>query len=85
MRLRSMSVNPDISIHAPREGSDVRPSAVSPGAKRFLSTLPARGATLPADPQRDAGPISIHAPREGSDGRTVSLSVPAFDFYPRSP
>ena len=57
-----------ISIHAPREGSDVRPSAVSPGAKRFLSTLPARGAT--------GGPllallvkagISIHAPREGSD------------------
>ena len=35
----------DISIHAPREGSDSRgPSLTSP-LEVFLSTLPARGAT----------------------------------------
>ena len=34
----------------------------------FLSTLPARGATLAPDPRRWSGcNISIHAPREGSD------------------
>ena len=36
----------DISIHAPREGSDLRTQTVTPpAASKFLSTLPARGAT----------------------------------------
>ena len=34
-----------ISIHAPREGSDVRPPGLEPGRGEFLSTLPTRGAT----------------------------------------
>ena len=34
-----------ISIHAPREGSDSETSAAISAASRFLSTLPARGAT----------------------------------------
>ena len=57
-----------ISIHAPREGSDRSspPRITSPG--RFLSTLPARGATRCADALDDLLTcISIHAPREGSD------------------
>ena len=35
---------------------------------KFLSTLPARGATPPPRSGRSANGISIHAPREGSDG-----------------
>ena len=34
-----------ISIHAPREGSDQQLDAVDPLILQFLSTLPARGAT----------------------------------------
>ena len=56
-----------ISIHAPREGSDggvfLRPRNYS----RFLSTLPARGATSCGIMGLRDRPISIHAPREGSD------------------
>ena len=35
--------------------------------KVFQSTLPVRGATPSADPERGGIKISIHAPREGSD------------------
>ena len=56
-----------ISIHAPREGSDPQACAFAGPAVRFLSTLPARGATgCPVRAVRTGG-ISIHAPREGSD------------------
>ena len=59
----------DISIHAPREGSDSRgPSLTSP-LEVFLSTLPARGATQFCLPVVVVHQISIHAPREGSDAR----------------
>ena len=37
-----------ISIHAPREGSDVLSAGGKPGCAAFLSTLPARGATAAA-------------------------------------
>ena len=57
-----------ISIHAPREGSDRLSTRVSPFMPLFLSTLPARGATLPwLAPNASFQLISIHAPREGSD------------------
>ena len=36
-----------ISIHAPREGSDMRELGLDWNADKFLSTLPARGATTP--------------------------------------
>ena len=35
----------DISIHAPREGSDGHPQPANIAVVKFLSTLPARGAT----------------------------------------
>ena len=35
--------------------------------EEFQSTLPARGATIPYNAERQGGVISIHAPREGSD------------------
>ena len=34
-----------ISIHAPREGSDLTMRQIFEAARLFLSTLPARGAT----------------------------------------
>ena len=51
----------------------------------FLSTLPARGATL--DRQREAAEkgISIHAPREGSDRQRAKAERQSRNFYPRSP
>ena len=36
-------------------------------AREFLSTLPARGATVPEGVMGPRLLISIHAPREGSD------------------
>ena len=57
----------EISIHAPRTGSDVRHGFPVSPASKFQSTLPARGATGErAETQMDSA-ISIHAPRTGSD------------------
>ena len=42
---------------------------VTSGSMRFLSTLPARGATGAFRYAQDPSFISIHAPREGSDPR----------------
>ena len=44
-----------ISIHAPREGSDVLSSEWIQEGKEFLSTLPARGATQPFDSVDELG------------------------------
>ena len=66
-RLRHLALAGDISIHAPREGSDpwtMRPWGVGSG---FQSTLPVRGATCYFRGGPDKAAISIHAPREGSD------------------
>ena len=75
-----------ISIHAPREGSDLSQILKSNAVHAFLSTLPARGATLGHLQPLPADVISIHAPREGSDSAGL-CSGPAHPahFYPRSP
>ena len=57
----------NISIHAPRTGSDFQQIANLTGIVQFQSTLPARGATLVSDVIRLSITISIHAPRTGSD------------------
>ena len=57
----------EISIHAPREGSDHTGPARAFGSGKFLSTLPVRGATQLGVQAAFGGHISIHAPREGSD------------------
>ncbi len=56
-----------ISIHAPRTGSDKSTRPRCTAHRAFQSTLPARGATLHNTPTPPAGDISIHAPRTGSD------------------
>ena len=52
---------------------------------KFLSTLPARGATRHLDDRQGREMISIHAPREGSDRRQSGGRRQAGHFYPRSP
>ena len=59
-----------ISIHAPREGSDRLSIVSSSEMDIFLSTLPARGATIFRNKNLTLKLISIHAPREGSDLRS---------------
>ena len=58
----------NISIHAPREGSDAGLACNYPGWPKFQSTLPVRGATAVVRIVSALVVISIHAPREGSDG-----------------
>ena len=74
-----------ISIHAPREGSDLSPAASWYQFSIFLSTLPARGATICYGISFRRVLISIHAPREGSDAPAASGSRSSRYFYPRSP
>ena len=74
-----------ISIHAPREGSDAVCFFSAHRSARFLSTLPARGATLGRAAAAINMSISIHAPREGSDVRGLQGRGQRQDFYPRSP
>ena len=52
---------------------------------RFLSTLPARGATRDSRQSFSWWFISIHAPREGSDSGTTRPGTRTWYFYPRSP
>ena len=76
----------NISIHAPREGSDETSSKQISQTAQFLSTLPARGATPAGEYAPPGAGISIHAPREGSDrpGRKQAPNQNR-NFYPRSP
>ena len=65
----------DISIHAPREGSDCPRRRKFVQQRVFQSTLPARGATSVKTLRGViCGVISIHAPREGSDDAYDTLA-----------
>ena len=59
----------EISIHAPRTGSDIRALIDIPLHDVFQSTLPARGATVSVDkalPAEDFNPRSPHGERRTS-------------------
>ena len=75
----------DISIHAPREGSDRAGQANQLGPIGISIHAPREG----SDGFRDVYPfpqlISIHAPREGSDPPPTRPRRPLPNFYPRSP
>ena len=58
---------PDISIHAPRAGSDCIIPRKRARCLLFQSTLPVRGATYLYKSIGVGLDISIHAPRAGSD------------------
>ena len=74
-----------ISIHAPREGSDAHTSHRPCLPQRFLSTLPARGATYQRD--RAESRQQNFYPRSPRGERPLSSSsqISAPNFYPRSP
>ena len=65
--VRTHVIAQQISIHAPRTGSDGREALTRWGAVLFQSTLPARGATSVIWEEVAEAKISIHAPRTGSD------------------
>ena len=74
----------DISIHAPREGSD----ALSVGL--FSTCIISIHAPREGSDHGDAAAfrdvnISIHAPREGSDLPALTAAESKHYFYPRSP
>ena len=75
----------EISIHAPRAGSDAFGCSALIIIYRFQSTLPVRGATMDRELDTIKASISIHAPRAGSDCESdFSLWRPR-NFNPRSP
>ena len=86
MRTGNFKQPRDISIHAPRVGSDLRCIALSALKIGFLSTLPAWGATRAGE--LECGLVSHFYPRSPRGER---LAAPAqqllfqLDFYPRSP
>ena len=75
---------PSISIHAPREGGDLRTKVRYRLYEGFQSTPPARGATAINIKDNTHSGISIHAPREGGDfaatddlhGLIISIHAP---------
>ena len=75
----------DISIHAPRTGSDDSGTIYPHCRVPFQSTLPARGATCNLRATCVQLKISIHAPRTGSDFLTLMVVQHPADFNPRSP
>ena len=57
----------NVSIHAPRAGSDLLHFPGSDNIFVFQSTLPVRGATVFHQVDIGVRYVSIHAPRAGSD------------------
>ena len=75
----------DISIHAPREGSDGYNGAVFE-VNDISIHAPREGSDDRCDGRRNPlRSISIHAPREGSDAAPPGPAASRRYFYPRSP
>ena len=83
--VRRQLPHPGISIHAPREGSDEATLSDGPTAELFLSTLPARGATLHVRCRRC---LCVDFYPRSPRGERPWQTWPACrkpNFYPRSP
>ena len=63
-----------ISIHAPREGSDILRLLVRSRSMRFQSTLPRGERLLPEQNNEFKADISIHAPARGATSYPASFS-----------
>ena len=75
-----------ISIHAPREGSDVLPCQGCQHRRPISIHAPREGSDQYAISRRFCSSIiSIHAPREGSDLSPEMPTQSWRDFNPRSP
>ena len=83
-RLREGKEN--ISIHAPRTGSDPRSARKPPESARFQSTLPARGATMCISSTRSAAFVfQSTLPARGATVPASSAVSTTNYFNPRSP
>ena len=80
----SSEFTPDISIHAPRKGSDEDDVATLEIANISIHA-PRKGSDLNMLSYRQYGEISIHAPRKGSDVWANRLLRLFWYFNPRSP
>ena len=66
-RSQSAAGQVDISIHAPREGSDIWAAlGLASSASRFQSTLPVRGATAAGDGVAQVSPFQSTLPVRGA-------------------
>ena len=74
-----------ISIHAPRTGSDDNPPDDDLLAEVISIHAPRTGSDTDGTAHRGEGRISIHAPRTGSDALSKRGFYPFNDFNPRSP
>ena len=86
MRLRRRRLT-QISIHAPREGSDPDTAKVFAFAFTFLSTLPARGATCSMRwlPRLRYWNFYPRSPRGERPWQVNVYEPTGLNFYPRSP
>ena len=75
----------DISIHAPRAGSDFHCHSQIAAYDTFQSTLPVWGATVILRKLAVYIRISIHAPHVGSDRSSLTVIWNSRNFNPRSP
>ena len=82
--MKVATTNPNFYPRSPR-GERRGARTIWTERTRFLSTLPARGATKEPPLTRQQNKISIHAPREGSDKRGSKRGGKRAYFYPRSP
>ena len=82
---RVVHLSLEISIHAPRGGSDRMFRPGNSGSRHFNPRSP--WGERPGDYKGLIGKetISIHAPRGGSDHKTRIIGMPTSDFNPRSP
>ena len=85
MGLRQPGRRRQISIHAPREGCDLRDNAAKLTQAQFQSTHPVRGATHRIRVGFLVLGISIHAPREGCDSPSPPRPKARTNFNPRTP
>ena len=74
-----------ISIHAPREGSDLASPCLPLLTSHFYPRSPQEERPGAGVYQQAGAAISIHAPRKRSDIHAVLLSFAKMYFYPRSP
>ena len=75
----------NISIHAPRTGSDRKSTTSSSAGRKFQSTLPARGATPPSCKEARHLAFQSTLPARGATAkRSFALCAAAY-FNPRSP
>ena len=74
-----------ISIHAPREGCDRRPTARPSAMRYFNPRTPCGVRRQRGRAERSAVRISIHAPREGCDLACAPRCASPSYFNPRTP